>query len=281
MGNRIALPPPGPAPQPTFSNVKLLFPFNGDDGDTSNPLDMSDRNDTGWATTNAALDTGQKKWGTASLRIFDGNGASIRRSDHADLELGSSSFWIEVWGRYATSNFTSQNHVIMSHWNSAGSNNGFIFRMLSDKSMQFTYSTDGDNSFSITSLAQSFNVDQWHHLAVARDPSGNIYLFLRGKLIKVQNIGADVIFNHDQPLGIGAYRLSGSSWIQSWGGNTPVRNTPSDDGWFDDFRMGIGEPLYTESFIPPTGPHPVGALELESSVDRLQLEGSTDVLGLE
>ena len=266
LGNRILFPPAAPpaAGQPTFSNIVALVPFNGPDGDTGSAKDHSDLG-LNWNAISAELDTAQAKWGTASALMDANNSSRYNRSDNAGLEPGSSPFCMEGWFRYDGA-YGSANKVLFSHYNSAGSNKSFIWRMMADKSMQFLYSFDGVvNETAIQSAVQSFDADFWHHCAVSRDGSNDVRLFLRGNLIKTFNIGASALFDHGQLFAIGAYR----GWTQSF------------RGWCDDFRYIIGEPLYTETFTPPIAPHPVGALQLEGSLDDLLLEDGAGKLELE
>ncbi len=267
FGSRLVTPPPPAAGQPNPANIKLQFTFNGDDGSTDNLLDVSGNSLDFARQADSVLDTAQKQWGTASGNILGGDGR-YDKTNSSILRLDAKPFFMEVWGRY-TGSFGAAPKTMFSHRNSAGSNNGFIWRMLADKTMEFRYSTDGDNGFIILSAINSFNANEWHHMACTRDSSGNVRLFLRGKLIKTQNIGSDIIFNHTQPWGIGAYRFSGSNWLDVW------------NGWLDDFRYGLDEPLYTANFTPPIAPHPAGLLELEGGIDHLILEDGTGNLELE
>lgn len=271
LGNQITTPDLITAPQPTFSNVKILLSMNGDDSSTTSLIDLSNTGKTYAFNDGSLLDTAQKKFGTASCEFPNGgtDGNRLETSDAANLEAGSSTFCMELWFRY-TGAFDSFNRTLFSKHNSAGSNNSLQFVLTLNKELRLLLSTDGVSyQHNVTSLAQSVNADIWHHIAMTRDSSNDIRLFLRGKLIKTQNIGAVTAFNHAQPWGIGAHRFSGSNW------------NDGANGWIDDFRWTVGEPIYTVPFIPPTSPHPTGLLELETTSDNLLLENGVDLLEIE
>lgn len=271
LGNQITTPPLIPAGQPTESNIKILLPFNGDDGSTANIIDLSSTAKTYVPTGGGQLDTAQKKWGTASglMAATGSSGNRFETTDAAALEPGSSPFCMECWFRF-TGVYGTDFRTIFSHHNSAGSNDGLLFRITSTKQLQFELSTTGSGyDQSVTSLAQSINPDTDHHIAMTRDSSNDIRLFLRGKLIQTTNIGAASASNHTQPWAIGAHRFSGSNWDGGVG------------GWIDDFRWIVGEPLYTVPFIPPIAPHPTGKLEFETTSDNLLLEDGTNILEIE
>ena len=271
LGNQITTPARIPAGQPTQSNVKILLPVNGDDGSTTTLIDLSSEAKSYSFNDGAELDTAQKKWGTASCLFPSGGGAGNRleTSDAANLEAGSNSFCAELWFRY-TGAFGASDRTLFSKHNNAGSNNSLRFRLLATKVLRLELSTDGATyQHTIDSLAQSINADAWHHMAYTRDASNDIRLFLRGTLLQTTNIGAVSAHNHTQPWGIGAHRDSGSDWDS--GAN----------GWIDDFRWIVGEPLYVVPFIPPIAPHPTGKLEFETTSDNLLLEDGTNILEIE
>lgn len=77
------------------SFTKLMLHFNGTNGSTT-ITDSSASPHTFTAVGNAQLDTGTKKFGTASL-LLDGTGDYLNGDNHADFTFGTGDFTIDFW----------------------------------------------------------------------------------------------------------------------------------------------------------------------------------------
>lgn len=151
-------------------NTALLLHFNGTNGATTTTDDNSSGRTAKTITmaNGAALNTGTKKFGTASV-IFDGSGTDVvYTADSDDWNLALSTKTFEAWmyiDNLATVSRNSPNHVpkLMGHMNQGGTiywcfgpnTEGGLTLFYYDGGSRWTHSTTKD-----------ITTGQWYHFAL-------------------------------------------------------------------------------------------------------------------
>ena len=222
-----------------YTEVTLLCDFDGTDGQTSF-YDQSLLAAQATFVDDAQLDTAQSKFGGSSL-LLDGTDDYVSFPATAAFDFDDGDFTIETWVRFAVDPGTG-NQCLFSKWAIAAGQASF-FLGLRNNSLDFIYSTNGTNSFTI---GQAWNPveDVWYHVAVCRD-GANVRHFIDGTQIGSTDtsISTSSINAGTDILTLGTI-LSGAT------------ATEVLDGWMDDVRFTKGKALYTANFTAPTEAHP-------------------------
>jgi hypothetical protein len=221
------------------SPSSLLLHFDGANG-SSSIIDSSSLA-ASISAVGCSISTNQSKFGGSSLRLLGGNSSYVSVPDSPDLEFGNGDFTIEcflypeVLGgwvlskdlvtlvgasqvQYAAINWFGQSILFFKGWTG-----GFPANF-------------ANSSMSIPSIP----LNQWSHVAVARDVS-IIRAFVNGEQIASVPIST-FVNNVPAPLKIGspaALNQSESGFI----------------GYLDEFRIVVGTCEYTSNFTPPTAPY--------------------------
>lgn len=232
---------------PYWSNVALLCGFEGSDGSTTF-IDEGPNSLSGTSVGNAQIDTSAFKFGSSSY-LGDGSGDAVTFADSTDWYFPGQ-FTIECWCRPDLSSIVVAG--MLSQWtNTAGGCNfqfGYFYGSATSKRFQFVYSPTG--SASGTTIAQPLaNVDQsiFHHVAVDRDGSDKIRLYVDGTMVASATVsgGTDVA----TPLRVGAGQSNNSS---------------SFKGWIDELRVTKGVARYASDagLTVPTAAFPRSGVSL-------------------
>ena len=155
--------------------------------------------------------------------VFDGSGDYLSLASSGDFDFGSGSFTIEAWVYPQT---LSADILIITS-NSTG---GFFFgRRNSGAYIGYgRLNTAWDNS-----SGNDLIINQWNHIAVCRDNSNNIRVFLNG----IQSGSTQTLST--------SYNLN----------TLTIGGTTSDyyiNGYISNLRILKGTALYTSNFTPPT-----------------------------
>jgi hypothetical protein len=159
---------------------------------------------------------------------FDGNGDYLQNNDGTGAgEVGSGAFCIEAWV-YKESN---------------GSFDSICSLGTAGNSYQFEAGNGGNlvqwetNNGAVLTSTTTLNLNQWYHVAVSRDSSNNIRLYVDGT-------------KEDQTTNTEDYRDAGPFEIARNRGATQEYH-----GYIRDLRIVVGDPVYTADTITvPTGP---------------------------
>jgi hypothetical protein len=222
-----------PAPQPAWSNVKLLLDFEGSDASTT-MTDESGTPKTFTAYGNAQIDTAQFNLGASAL-LCDGTGDVVRASaDSADFRPGTGTFCQEFFVRFNALGTTV--HLAGPRATQLGLTGWYV-----RKTSTHLYVTHYDGSTTTdygTTWSPSTGV--WYHVAVSRDGSNNLRVFVDGVMIS-------------KTTSVTKNFSTGSTSYYCVGGDQ-VNNRDYLNGWIDGVRLTIGEALYDsdDSFVPPT-----------------------------
>lgn len=224
---------------PFWDSVVLLAGFDGADGATAFSDESPAAHGAFTFANQAQLDTGQKKFGTASLRI-DGISDNVQLADHADWNFGSGQFTVEAFLRIndlAANSFLT----VVSHFEVTGNQKAWILDAdLTTDEFRFAYTTDGSTVIQIRGDF-TFLENVWYHVAVDRDASDKIRSYVDGDVVGGPTAAADTIFDSTTNLIVGA----------AFGGSVSEL-----DGWIDEIRITKGVARYGGAFTPPTAKFP-------------------------
>lgn len=217
----------GGATDPYFASVVLLLHCDGSNGSTTFP-DSSSSAKTMLVSADAQVDTGQKKYGTGSLKL-DASGDYLRtNSSSADFSFSTATdFTVEAWVYVQAA---SPNTV---NW----------FALTARKYYFGTYSgavvVGGSGWANLFLGTTSFTpyLDKWTHVAHTR--SGSTHrLFVDGVLKETASNSGSVGDTDTASIG-----------------NDPNFG-PVFNGWIDEVRVTKGVCRYTADFIPPPAAFP-------------------------
>lgn len=218
------------APTVAFINDRdtlLLLHCDGTNNATTFTDDNGVRSQKGIsAFGNAQVDTAQSKFGSASY-LGDGTGDGLDIWTLTDFGFGTGAFTVECWVRFASTSGTP------TLWDTrpAGAGQAGLSPYLSSAKLRIYTNTTG-NDIIIGSTTLSANT--WYHIAVSRDSSNNLKLFVNGT-------------------------QDGSTYTTSidLGSNRPMRigqnidNNACLNGHIDEFRVS-NTARYTANFTAPT-----------------------------
>ena len=162
---------------------------------------------------------------------FDGTGDYLTVADSDDFSFGSGAFTIEAWVKPTT----VSNKTWIAKWVSGQYE--WFFGTNADE-LKFAYSTNG-SGYTILDSGYNMQLDQWQHIAVTRDSSSKIRIFVNGIHRGATHNASATFHNGSQHLDI-AHNSDGSSWQPT----AKISNV----------RIVKGTAVYTTAFIPPTAP---------------------------
>lgn len=171
----------------------------------------------------AQLDTGIKKFGTASFQL-DGDGDFANISSQEDFGFGSDNFTVEAW-IYPLSTQVSR---IVDFRDGAINDNAFSLNLNSDDLQVYI-----DGAYRITS-SSAVTLNDWNHVAYSKNGTTGT-LYLNG--VSVGSWTDNVDYGTTKPLVIGAL----------FDGSTSFFN-----GYIDELRVSKGIARYTSNFTTPT-----------------------------
>ena len=230
-----------------FPQTKLLLPFDGSNGATTTS-DLSNDNRSITLNSSVELSSSQSKFGGTSLYV---PGSSNACQIGGNLSLDGD-FTIEFWEyidtRYNDSisiglNATSTNYAY--HSIKYGYYNGGTKIKL--------YSSSNGSSWNIASGLEVGDQldDQWVHRALVRSGS-NWYSFQNGTQYWTATLGNTALTTSNQ-----------YHWIGRGYNSTSNR---TNQGYYDDVRITLGQARYTSSFTAPTTAHLTSAGDVNKHI---------------
>lgn len=212
------------APLTAITNTALLMNFvNGGFVDSTGKFDIY--------TSGAQISTATKKFGTGSM-FFNGttNYAQVGTNTATNTApvLLNGPFTIEAW--VYTTAFATQ--TIYSQWLAADATR-FYFGIdynASNSGYKLVFNYAGTNTFGGSNVP----FGQWNHVAVVRDSTNHLRIFLNGAC----DGGIASFTSNIYQLGARIGNLQG--------------NTNHFNGYIDDLRIASGVARYTVNFTPPT-----------------------------
>lgn len=184
----------GQPPDPFFSSVQLLLHM---DGSGSTFIDSSSTPKTITAS-GATQSSAQSKWGGKSA-YFDGTGSHFRFAgafNPSGVTIDSGPFAIELW--FKSSSTTQYAQLIGNERN--GGSSGFSLLLNNNTPGQVAvFGSNGTLGF--WSAAGGYNDNQWHHVALARNSSNMLSLYVDGVRVGQQQFSASLASENDYYVG--------------------------------------------------------------------------------
>ena len=237
---------------PYFTSVSLLLKADGANNST-NFVDSSANNFAISRGRNVKISTVQSKFGGSSAYLSGGELAFTNHYNSADYlsipsaynTITTGPFTIEAWIHKTNNNLAA----ICGTFNwSNGNNSGWFLGVGTDNKLLFGGSNGTWNSSSvIVASTGTVPLSQWVHVAVTRDESNTVRIFINGQLEgtttnyshTLNRVGAQTTSGLRYAFRVGAY-LS-DSWVNS-----------AFIGYIDDLRLTSGTARYASNFTPPT-----------------------------
>jgi hypothetical protein len=176
--------------------------------------------------------------------VLDNATCFIYFPDSDDWDLSNSNsdqYTIECWIRFRSISSALPNVIIEQ----AGSVNhyGWSLETTGTSEFEFKYSLTGSAwDVVITSSGAALTTGIWYHLAVDKDATGKIRIYLNGTVMGSATPANSGIFNTDAALAIGHGQFFGFGV----------------DGWMDEVRITKGTARYKTDagFVMPTAAFP-------------------------
>lgn len=233
----------GPATDPHFANVVLLLGFEGADGSTTLTDESPAAHGAGTASGNAQIDTAAFAFGSSS-GLFDGSGDIWSWANHADWRLSaanSDQFTIEFWVR--PQGIVSSNLGVIGH----SASGAYSWQVeIASLRPRLVFSTSGSpvgQTFVQNGGATQMSQSVFSHVAIDKDATGKIRIYLNGSLHASATPANSAFFNSSSGL-----------WL---GRNNSVDNRYMN-GWLDEVRITKGVARYASDagFTVPTAAYP-------------------------
>lgn len=211
----------------------LMVPGDEDANDTSN------NGATGTLGTQAEIQSLVSMFGGGAVEFspsgsVDPSQAFLSFPDNAAYVIGTGEFTIEGWVRFK--NLTDTTQTIASQYTATGDNRSWLL-WLNGTNLEFRAYADGITPTTVVTGVWSPVIDTWYHVAVTRDASDNVRLFIDGTQVATA-LYATAIIDVASPIFLGKIRQNG-------GDDNPL------NGFIDDFRFVNGYAVYTSGFTPP------------------------------
>ena len=169
---------------------------------------------------------------------FDGNGDYLTAGSGANVNLGTDNFTIEMWAFYNTLTSGDNNYQtifgVNNYWTTTGN-----MLMMTNYPSSGNLSIWHQNTVKITS-STNITINQWYHIALVRDSSTSLKLFINGT-----QVGSAAISGTD------TYGDSTNGFII---GSQNSATGRSINGYLSNVRVVKGTAVYTANFTPPTTP---------------------------
>ena len=220
-----------------FPQTKLLLPFDGSNGATTTS-DLSNSNRTVTFYGTAQLSTAQSKFGGSSL-LLDGN-SDYLTVPHVSADIVTE-LTLETWFKTSSSAYQT---LIGNYAGSAGT-----FIQLNTGGTAGTIGAGVHGNTQITSSSGGYADGNWHHVALTRNASNLITLWVDG-VSKATGTDSSAMLANSFYIG----RLNSASLPRYF------------DGYLDDVRWTPSVCRYTSNFTPPTTAHLTSAGDVNKQI---------------
>ena len=220
-----------------FPQTKLLLPFDGSNGATTTS-DLSNSNRTVTFYGTAQLSTAQSKFGGSSL-LLDGN-SDYLTVPHVSADIVTE-LTLETWFKTSSSAYQT---LIGNYAGSAGT-----FIQLNTGGTAGTIGAGVHGNTQITSSSGGYADGNWHHVALTRNASNLITLWVDG-VSKATGTDSSAMLANSFYIG----RLNSASLPRYF------------DGYLDDVRWTPSVCRYTSTFTPPTTAHLTSAGDVNKQI---------------
>lgn len=190
------------------------------------------------------------KFGAGSM-LCSAGAAYITTAYHADFDFGTGAFTIEMWIR--PDSFASERYLYSRASGTNGVTRESGLGILSSAAIRFYHGIRGTSQTLLDFTVPAMSASTWYHLAITRDGSGNMRVFLDGVGSSSNPINDATNLDGQLPSYFGCF-YSGSV-------NNPFY------GLIDEIRITKGIARYTANFALPSSPF-IGGLGQVSGVVR-------------
>jgi hypothetical protein len=209
-----------------------LVHVDGTAGSTSF-TDSSLANNT--LTAHSTTVTATSKFGSGAMNFTASSAAYIDTGANGIFHISTNPFTVEAWA-YFTS-VPGADAIIAAKWfyGSSDFSTAWRFGYVSG-SLAFQYSNTGYDNFNLT-CTWTPPLNAWHHVAVDRDASNTIRLYLDGVVVATTSSSVNII-EGGHPTFIGNDGALASGFT----------------GYLDEVRVSRFKALYAGAFTPPSAP---------------------------
>lgn len=185
---------------------------------------------------NAHLETAQKKYGTASLRVTDATDGYVSAPAGTDWAFGTNDWTLAAWVRWDAVDFA----YLFGQYDSATNYYGYYRYHPTDHQWQFNWSNAAGGQYGVNQFPSSWTptVGVWHHIVCARH-GNHLLFFADGQLLDDTDVTGLNMRHIAAPMCIGACP------------NTVLENHGRSDVRIDDALIDNGTALWTAPFTPP------------------------------
>ena len=222
-----------------FPQTKLLLPFNGANGATATS-DLSNSNRTVTFYGTAQLSTAQSKFGGSSL-LLDGN-SDYLTVPHVSADIVTE-LTLETWFKTSSSAY----QTLIGNYETSGSVGTYI--QINTGGTAGTIGAGVHANTQITSSSGGYADGNWHHVALTRNASNLITLWVDG-VSKATGTDSSAMLANSFYIG----RLNSASLPRYF------------DGYLDDVRWTPSVCRYTSTFTPPTTAHLTSAGDVNKQI---------------
>ena len=220
-----------------FNSVVYLSGFNGADGSTA-VVEETGKAVLSAVNGNAQIDTAQFKFGSSSL-LLDGAGDYVSYADSDNYAFDAGQFTIETFVRF---NAVTPGQTFVAKWNGGTTVAEWAFWFDNTSKLGFLF-YDSGGVLRTCQLAWAPVVNTWYHVAVDRDATGVVRLYVNGAMLTKATL-AQTMRNSNNPLQVGTILPHSSAWYLN--------------GWLDELRITKGVARYASDsgYTVPTAAFP-------------------------
>ena len=205
--------------------------------------------------TSVTVSTPNPKFGAGcGYWVFGSANARIDTGSTSDFWFDDKPFTIEAWCFQNSTAVGDGYDPILAQWDAVLGNVGFFFTSLPH--LMFFFSPDG-TAYDYVDSASTPPMNAWNHVAVDRDASNVLRIYLNGAIVGAKAIGGSFFHSTYHAL-IGNDASLGRAF----------------PGALDEVRVVRGVALYGGTFSPPTAPYlppePIGPTSVTGVLNVVQ-----------
>src|SRR5262245_12091095 len=235
------------------SFTKILLHFDAPAGGVVHVDTSPSNRGVAVVATSAATSAIQARFGTTSLSL-NGTNQYLQYPDHADFDVGSGDFTIDMW-IWPLSNGVQRQ--LVGQGDASGTDASTNFRMgLNASNVMFGF-VGGSANAVLTGTTKVMANSGWHHVALVRD-GNTIRMFLDG----FQEASASFIGSVTNATSNFSIGIVGAFSSQLW------------NGYIDEFRFSKGVARWKTAFTPPTQPYGWTATDQADEYTFMLLHGN-------
>lgn len=230
-----------------FPKVACLLPFDGSNGATTTS-DLSNDNRSITLNSSVELSSSQSKFGGTSLYV-PGSSSACQIGGNLSLD---GDFTIEFW-EYIDTRYNDSISIGLNATSTNYAYHSIMYGYYNGGTKIKLHSSSNGSSWNIANALEVGDQldDQWVHRALVRSGS-NWYSFQNGTQYWTATLGNTALTTSNQ-----------YHWIGRGYNSTSNR---TNQGYYDDVRITLGQARYTSSFTAPTTAHLTSAGDVNKHI---------------